>query len=602
MRALLRSIPRVLTVASLMFAMLPCIPANAQQSPPAAPGIGDIIAQVSGDSLMDRLRELCGEKAVFVGGEEVLITNRFDGKDSADNELAGDWLERELLRHGLLAGSQRFQDRGRNILGLQPGVTHPDITFIICAHYDAAQFRYPGADDNGTGTAAVLEAARLLSRHSFDYSIAYILWDAEERGLVGSNDYARAARARGDSILGVINLDMIGYDSDNDLRAALQYNLPIGLPLVETLVAVNDSFDLGLDLYVELKPTTPSDNYSFTKQDYAAFLLIEDWKDFTPHYHKTGDRPSTINQGYFTRMTKAGIGTLALLAGLRDEPRVPLPIAPVNGGTGASDPVVFTWTEEDGTDRYHLQVASDASFAAMLYDNDQLTAATETVGGLPPWTRLYWRVRACGAEGCSRWSEFWNFRTMVGTPDIVSPLPDEELPYDAVRFAWHPVDGALHYQLQLSEFANFGVLEREETGITDTAFATALGMSTQFHARLRAVSEDGPGSWSVPVRFATSSVAGLDGLAAPPQPRLYTPSPHPFADRTSVRFELPTASAVRLALYDLTGRQVMLLGEGWYDAGEHMAGMDASTLTPGLYLLRLTAGSTPSQRLVLHLP
>ncbi|MBR9974201.1 MAG: M28 family metallopeptidase [Bacteroidetes bacterium] len=600
MRTFLRSTPAVLTLVSFMLVTLHHLPVSAQQAPRAATGVADILAKVSGDTLMDRLRELCGEKLVRVGGGETLITNRFDGRDSVDNELAGDYLEQELLRHGLLAGSQRFQDRGRNIIGLQPGAAHPDIMYIICAHYDAALPRDPGADDNGTGTAAVLEAARLLSRHSFDYTIAYIFWDAEERGLVGSNDYARAARARGDSIIGVLNLDMIGYDSDNNSRAALQYNLDIGLPLVEKMLAVNDSFNLGLDLYVELKSTTPSDNYSFTKQAYPSFLLIEDWKDFTPHYHKATDRPSTINVTFFTRMTKNAIGALSLLAGLRDDPRVPLPIAPTAGQTGVSDPVVFVWTEEEGADRYHLQVATDASFNSLVYESDMLGEATVTVAGLTPWTSHYWRVRACGADGCSRWSEFRSFRTMVGAPVMRSPLADEQPAYDAVAISWQPVDGARHYELQVSEFVNFGVLERDAQSLLDTTYVTGLEAGTTYHVRVRAVSEDGPGAWSVPTSFTTSTVADIAALRGPFIPQLFTPSPHPFGDRVVLRFSLPKASVAHIELQDLAGRRVMVLGEGWYESGHSEIQVDMSRLPGGVYLLTLRTPDGAHAKTVLH--
>lgn len=313
------SIRRVFVVTMFLVTIVAMRPAVAQeQRSSAAPGIGAIIARVSPDSLMDRVRELCGEKRIRVLGMDTLITNRFDGRDSANNELAGDYLERELLRQGLNAGSQPFGDRGRNIIGIQRGAIHPEISYIICAHYDAAVFEYPAADDNASGTAGVLEAARLLAPLTFDYTIHYILWDGEERGLVGSRDYARAARLRGDSILGVINLDMIGWDSDGDARTTLQYNLPIAEPLIEAMRTVNDSFSLGLDMVPEVKPTTPSDSYSFAQSGYPAFLFIEDFADFTPHYHKATDLPGTLNVPFFTAMTRAAVGALAMLAGLRD--------------------------------------------------------------------------------------------------------------------------------------------------------------------------------------------------------------------------------------------------------------------------------------------
>ena len=77
----------------------------------------------------------------------------------------------------------------------------------------------PGADDNASGTAAVIEAARIFSQYDFPFTIIYALWDEEEQGLIGSEYYATQAANAGDSILGVINLDMIGYDGNGDGNA-----------------------------------------------------------------------------------------------------------------------------------------------------------------------------------------------------------------------------------------------------------------------------------------------------------------------------------------------------------------------------------------------
>ena len=86
---------------------------------------------------------------------------------------------------------------------------------IVCAHYDStstqATTHAPGADDNASGTAAVMEMARVLAGYQFDYTIKFIAFSAEEWGLYGSRHYAQAAKQRGEQIVGVVNLDMIGY-------------------------------------------------------------------------------------------------------------------------------------------------------------------------------------------------------------------------------------------------------------------------------------------------------------------------------------------------------------------------------------------------------
>jgi hypothetical protein len=287
--------------------------ASAQPLPrTASDAVAEIIGEVSQDTLMRRVRELCGVDGVTYEGATLRITNRKDGFGAEGNDLAADYLAAVLARYGIETWSQRFEDRGRNIIGVQEGSGSVG-KYIICAHYDAAVFGFPGADDNASGTAAVLEAARLLSTRELTYTVEYILWDAEERGLVGSRHYAERARANGDSILGVINLDMISWDSDGDDRASLEYNTDSGLPLVGALLTVNDTYDIGLDLYTRQRPSTPSDNYSFTRHDYPSMLLIEDWNDFNRYYHGINDAPAEMNVPYYGRMAKTAIGALAML-------------------------------------------------------------------------------------------------------------------------------------------------------------------------------------------------------------------------------------------------------------------------------------------------
>jgi len=97
-----------------------------------------------------------------------------------------------------------------NVIAIQKGTKYPDEYIIVCSHYDS--YRSPGADDNASGTSGVLEIARVLSKHLFKRSIIYINFAAEERGLWGSRAYADRCKAENKNILGVFNLDMIGYN------------------------------------------------------------------------------------------------------------------------------------------------------------------------------------------------------------------------------------------------------------------------------------------------------------------------------------------------------------------------------------------------------
>ena len=114
----------------------------------------------------------------------------------------------------------------RNVVATLPGTdTSSNATFIICAHHDTVR-RSPGADDDGSGVAAVLTTAKILSHYSFNYTIRFITFSGEEEGLYGSYMYARDASQRGDNIVAVINSDMIGFANTTEGGRTLVFVCP----------------------------------------------------------------------------------------------------------------------------------------------------------------------------------------------------------------------------------------------------------------------------------------------------------------------------------------------------------------------------------------
>ena len=161
----------------------------------------------------------------------------------------------------------------------QPG------TNIICAHYDATGVRSaggwdwqrdpaPGADDNASGVALVLESARLLAGQQFPWSIRFIAWSGEELGLLGSQAYADLAAERDDNILGVLNFDMIGF---NDLQQRLELVTNPGSQwLANEMVAAAERYGIGLAIDVFEDPGSRiSDHAPFWRQGYDAIVGIE---------------------------------------------------------------------------------------------------------------------------------------------------------------------------------------------------------------------------------------------------------------------------------------------------------------------------------------
>ena len=287
--------PKVMKKILLSFAFLMVATLSAQTEL-------DLINAVSLDSLSQTVREFTGEVATSVGGNSVTILNR----EEANNDLAGDYLvERFNAMDNLTVNDQAFNTNGRNIIATQLGKTNPNDIYIICAHYDSKADYC--ADDNASGTATVLEVARILSTQCMDNTIIYALWDEEEIGLRGANFYATQASNNGDNILGVLNIDMMGYDGDDDDDFDIDVR-PIAnsLGMKDDLVGLLATYGFNLNVNVVNPGTPASDHARFWDQGFSAVLVGESWEnsDQTPHYHSSGDRYSTLDLPYFHEIAK----------------------------------------------------------------------------------------------------------------------------------------------------------------------------------------------------------------------------------------------------------------------------------------------------------
>lgn len=276
--------------------------------------VADFIKETDLALLKTTINELSGEVSTTVNGATVTIRNRVSSKG---NDVAADYIKAKLTSYGLTATDQVYKagaTGGRNVYAVQTGKTKPNDIFIICGHYDAVADYC--ADDNLSGTVTVLEAARILSKYCFESTIVYALWDEEEIGLVGSKYYASAAKSKKDNIIGVLNIDMSAYDSDNDKNFDIDVNSNANsLAIKDLLLKLVDTYKLNLIGNVVNPGTSDSDHASFWPT-YGALLLGECWskKDVTPFYHKATDRASTLNWPYYFEMTKLAIAYMATAA------------------------------------------------------------------------------------------------------------------------------------------------------------------------------------------------------------------------------------------------------------------------------------------------
>ena len=315
----------------LLACLLNVFPALAQ-----SPAVQQILDAVNTDSLVWRAQRLTGQVAVDVGSgpQAILSRNSFQ----PGNALAEAWLQQEFTRMGYAPTVQAFSGNGANVLVEKPGLLHPERKVIICAHYDAMPggTTAPGADDDGSGTCAVLEAARVMAGQDFENTVVFALWDKEEQGMLGSAYYASAAAGNDEQITAVVNMDAIGYDGNGDGLLRI-HTRAVGnsIAIKDSMLLVNTTYGLDLPIAVNNPGETYSDHASFWSEGYGAILLIEDFDDDpNPHYHSPTDELQYIDTAYWTNLTRIAIGTTAALA---------IPAGPVDIQEMKAQPVFELW-------------------------------------------------------------------------------------------------------------------------------------------------------------------------------------------------------------------------------------------------------------------
>lgn len=322
-----------MTLRSFLFAALlgtVSIAAKAQH-----PVVQSIVDGVRIDSLMKWVNELSGELPVDVGNGPELIVSRH--KFNEGNAKAQQYLAQKLEQFGYTPEVQTFSSTGNNLLAVKEGSVYPDQVLILCAHYDAmpaGTLAAPAADDDGSGCAALLEAARLMRNIDFAYTLVFALWDEEEQGLLGAKFYAGGMAANDRIIRGVINMDAIAYDGNADRKARIHTRSTANSrEIADTVFAVRQHYNIDLDLLRTDPGATYSDHAAFWNEGYGAILVIEEFgADGNPFYHTPNDRSIHFDVPYYEKLARLSIGAFATLAeplgaaqGVADAPTAPVP-------------------------------------------------------------------------------------------------------------------------------------------------------------------------------------------------------------------------------------------------------------------------------------
>jgi regulation of enolase protein 1 (concanavalin A-like superfamily) len=306
---------------------------------------------------------------------------------------------------------------------------------------------------------------------------------------------------------------------------------------------------------------------------------------------------------YFWRINSKNIGGTSPYSSVwsfrtyDSDPSIPRQLAPADLSTGLLAPVTIVWTRPAGATSFHLQVATDSTFAGSFVVNDAAVADTfKTLNSLGYLTTYYWRVNADAVSGTSPFSVKHRFTTGIPTasaPVLVSPADQLHRYADSIQVVWRQSTPAVDkYWVDLAVDSAFVFLVTDQN-VTDTTkqFRSLLPNQAYFW-RVKAHNAGGWGPFSVARKF----IRDITGVATRPEiPAEYSVSqnyPNPFNPATQIEFALPKESRVTLEVFNLLGQRVAILVDEVRSAGYHVVSFNASSLPSGLYLYRMVADQT----------
>lgn len=243
----------------------------------------------------------------------------------------GHFLVREYIRESLSqwgkVDNHEFEVNGKThqnlILNLDSDQKSNLPPILIGAHYDAVPGT-PGADDNATGVAVLLELAAVFSAYPLKYPLRLVAFDLEEYGLLGSTAYAQQLKQNKQKLRLMLSLEMLGYcDNAADSQSYPEILKPFYsdrgnfIALVGNLRALTDLINLSRQIKQsgtpceiladpssgKLVPITGfSDHRPFWQQKYRAIMVTDTAMLRNPHYHQTSDTINTLDLDFLTKV------------------------------------------------------------------------------------------------------------------------------------------------------------------------------------------------------------------------------------------------------------------------------------------------------------
>lgn len=256
------------------------------------------------------------------------------------------YIEETLLSFNLMVESQEVPFYGRtyrNIIATMEGIDGEKEWILLGAHYDAA-WGSPGADDNASGVASLLEAAHIMSREKLQRTVQFVAFTLEEPQpqtfsfLIGSDHFANEAKKQKRRYEAVFVLESVGYTDKAEGSQTIPFFVRIPVPKRGDFLGVianrrsknimNAFSHIATEYVPELvivpykvplsgriiPETRFSDHASFWNYGYPALMLTDTAMFRNPHYHTYHDRNETLDFSFIVNVTKAVVSVIFELA------------------------------------------------------------------------------------------------------------------------------------------------------------------------------------------------------------------------------------------------------------------------------------------------
>lgn len=259
------------------------------------------------------------DRASFAQSLDRLVSFPTRHSTSADFKSASAWARAQLTALGYTTRFQSVAVNGkasRNVVADKPGLAAgPRKVVIVTAHLDSVNLAggpaapAPGADDNGSGSAGLLEMARAFAAHQAEHDLRFILFGGEEQGLFGSVRYvASLSQTERKRVLSVLNMDMIGT-LNTPTRSVMLEGAPLSQRIIDGLGAAAAAYT-ALKVETSLHPFN-SDHVPFIDAGIPAVLTIEGADNTNGNVHSARDTVDRINHDFAADILRMNVAFVA---------------------------------------------------------------------------------------------------------------------------------------------------------------------------------------------------------------------------------------------------------------------------------------------------